>query len=125
MYSLGKGSGLSFQDLPDFSVVTNSVPFVGEANPGNHYGPGRSFLGDVDSHDNGMGELLVGLDGNVLVFDPRDISEGGNMVRWDDEKGGEYPWDANYFKLPAGESIDDKFDPEVSLRQTRYDYCTV
>lgn len=94
--------------------MTNSVPFVGEANPGNHYGPGRSFLGDVDLHDNGMGELLVGLDGNVLVFDPRDIHEGGNMVRWDDEKGGEYPWDANYFKLPAGEPTDDKFDPEVS-----------
>ena len=118
--SAGKGSGLSFQDLPDFSVVMNSVPFVGEATPGNHYGPARSFLGDVAHHDNGMGDILTGADGNPLVFDPRDVYDGGNMVRWDDTKGGKYPWDENYFRLPGGLPTDEGFDPEVSFVEPNY-----
>ncbi len=112
----GKGSGLSFQDLPDFTILTTSVPFIGEAEPGNHYGPARSFLGDVDTHDNGMGDLLVGADGNPLVFDPRDIFEGGNMVLWDDAKGGAFPWDENYFRAANGLPTDESFDPEVSSK---------
>jgi hypothetical protein len=112
--SAGKGSGLSFQDLPDFTILTTSVPFIGEAETGNHYGPARSFLGDVDTHDNGMADLLVGADGNPLVFDPRDIFEGGNMVLWDDAKGGAFPWDENYFNAAQGLPTDPEFDPEVS-----------
>jgi hypothetical protein len=112
--SAGKGSGLSFQDLPDFTILTTSVPFIGEAETGNHYGPARSFLGDVDTHDNGMADLLVGADGNPLVFDPRDIFEGGNMVLWDDAKGGAFPWDEDYFRAANGLPTDESFDPEVS-----------
>jgi hypothetical protein len=113
--SAGKGTGLSFQDLPDFTILTTSVPFIGEAEPGNHYGPARSFLGDVEAHDNGMADLLIGADGNPLVFDPRDIFEGGNMVLWDDAKGGAFPWDENYFRAANGLPTDESFDPEVSF----------
>ena len=112
--SAGKGSGLSFQDLPDFTILTTSVPFIGEAEKGNHYGPARSFLGDVDTHDNGMADLLVGADGKVLQFDPRSVLEGGNMVLWDDTKGGAHPWDPNYFKAAQGLPTEPEFDPEVS-----------
>ena len=114
-FSAGKGSGLSFQNLPNFYVVTTSTPFIGEAEAGNHYGPARSFLGDVDTHDNGMGELLVGADGKVLQFDPRNVLDGGNMVLWDDAKGGSHPWDPNYFKAAQGLPTDPEFDPLVSL----------
>ena len=44
-----------------------------------------------------MGELILGPNGKPLVFDPRDILKGGNMVLWDDARGGTHPWDANYF----------------------------
>ncbi len=111
----GKGSGLSFQNLPNFNVVTTSTPFIGEAEAGNHYGPARSFLGDVDTHDNGMADLLVGADGKVLQFDPRNVLEGGNMVLWDDAKGGAHPWDSNYFNAAQGLPTDPEFDPEVSI----------
>ena len=77
--------------------MTTSIPFIGKPTAGNHYGPARSFIGDVENHDNGMGELILGHDGKPLVFDPRDILKGGNMVLWDDVRGGTHPWDANYF----------------------------
>lgn len=53
--------------------MTTTVPIIGDPNPGNHYGPATSFLGKTSEHDNGMAELLVGEDGNPLVFDPRDV----------------------------------------------------
>ena len=92
---VGKGSGLSFQELPDFCVITTTYPMVGPPNDGNHNGPRRSFLGMVNEHDNGMADLLTGEEGIPLVFSPRDINDGGNMVMWDDAKGGRFPWDAN------------------------------
>lgn len=112
--SEGKGKGLSFQDLPGFNILTTSTTLIGEAELGNHYGPARSFLGDVDTHDNGMAPLLKDKKGKPLVFDPRDIFKGGNMVLWDDAKGGAFPWDENYFRAANGLPTDKRFDPEVS-----------
>ena len=62
------------------------TPIVGEPTDGNHYGPARSFLGSTSSHDNGMADLLTDENGVPLVYDPRDVLEGGNMVLWDDAR---------------------------------------
>lgn len=115
-YTEGKGSGLSFQDLPDFHVMTTTVPIIGAPNDGNHYGPARSFLGNVEEHDNGMAELITDEQGTPLVFDARDVMKGGNLVQWDDVKGGKYPWDENYFKAAEGFPTDPNFDPEFILQ---------
>jgi alkaline phosphatase len=115
-YISGKGNGLSFQDLPKFHVMTTSTPIIGEPNDGNHYGPARSFLGDVGEHDNGMGELLTNKDGVPYVFSGKDVMEGGNMVLWNDAKGGKYPWDPNYFLEGNQPPSDPAFDPEYILQ---------
>lgn len=114
MCPTGKGSGLSFQELPGFNILTTSTPLIGEASTGNHYGAARSMLGNVEAHDNGMAPLLKDKKGKPLVFDPRDILKGGNMVLWNDSKGGSTPWDPNYFKRADGIPTDKYFDPEVS-----------
>ena len=77
--------------------MTTSTPIIGQPNDGNHYGPARSFLGNVEEHDNGMADLITDSQGRPLVFDARPVWEGGNMVLWDDQKGGMHPWDENYF----------------------------
>lgn len=50
-----------------------------------------------------------------IDFDPRDYeSECGNMVMWDENKGGKYPWDANYYTATPDTSTG--FDPEYIMR---------
>lgn len=115
-YIAGKGSGLSFQDLPKFHVMTTTTPIIGQPNDGNHYGPARSFLGNVNEHDNGMAELLTNEDGIPLVFSPKDVLEGGNMVLWDDSKGGKYPWDPDYFVGVDQPPSNPEFDPEYIMQ---------
>jgi alkaline phosphatase len=45
-----------------------------------------------------MAPLRLNSCGNPVDFDPKDfLTEGGNMVLWDDILGGRYPWDARYF----------------------------
>lgn len=90
-----------------FDLISTGTP-----NDGNHYGPARSFLGKVDEHDNGLADLLTDERGNPLVFDPRDVLQGGNLVLWDDAKGGKHPWDENYFNAANGLPVDPSFDPE-------------
>ena len=69
-----------------FLQICERTPIVGEPTDGNHYGPANSFLGSVSAHSNGMAPPLTGENGEVLVFDPRDVMEGGNMVLWHDDK---------------------------------------
>lgn len=97
---LGKGSGLSFQNLPGYSLVTTSATVIGQAEVANHYAPGRSLLtGTTSSHDNGMAPLLLNSCGFPVDFSTADYeASGGNMVLWDDKKGGKYPWDARYYQ---------------------------
>jgi alkaline phosphatase len=95
----GKGSGLSFQNLPGFSLVTTGATVIGQPELANHYAPGRSLLGSLSSRDNGNGALLLNSCGFPIDFSPLDYAgSGGNMVLWDDKKGGKYPWDARYFQ---------------------------
>lgn len=87
---------MSFQDLPGYALVTTTTTVIGEPNDGNHYAPRNSMLtGDVTDHKRGMAALRVDEDGCALEFDPADYElEGGNMVLWNDELGGKYPWDS-------------------------------
>lgn len=70
--------------------------------PGNHGAPVHSLLGNVDKHETGMGELKLNECGNPVDFSPKDISEGGNMILWHDDKGGMYPWHDDYYKDDTG-----------------------
>lgn len=54
--------------------------------------------GGVADHKRGMAPLRTDENTCALEFDPRDFElEGGNMVLWDDELGGTYPWDSCYY----------------------------
>ena len=67
--------------------------------PGNHGAPVHSLLGNVNKHPTGLGELKLNDCGNPVDFNPRDITEGGNMILWHDEKGGMYPWHDEYYNF--------------------------
>ena len=60
--------------------------------------------------------------GNPIDFSPLDISKGGNMVLWNDEKGGVYPWDERYSARKEEASNTDtgssasKFDPTFIMQ---------
>ena len=115
-YTEGKGSGLSFQDLSGYGLVTTSTVVLQEPNDGAHYGPAKSLLeGSVSSHFNGMSTLaLDDCTGEPIDFNPKDYEkDGGNMVLWDDVMGGKYPWDSRYFEEGP---FDDGFDPEFIMR---------
>jgi alkaline phosphatase len=52
--------------------------------------------------------------GKPIDFNPADYErEGGNMVLWDDVKGGKYPWDERYYQTGP---FNDGFDPEFIMR---------
>ena len=114
-YTEGKGSGLSFQDLDGFALMTTTTTVLQQANNGSHYAPATSLLaGNVKDHDNGMATLALDECGDPIEFDPRDFeTDGGNMVLWDPVKGGMYPWDENYYK---SEGFSEGFDPEYIMR---------
>ena len=115
-YTEGVGEGLSFQELEGYSLVTTSTVVLQAPNDGAHYGPARSLLeGTVSSHYNGMSELAIDeCTGEPIDFSPHDYeSDGGNMVLWDDAKGGKYPWDERYFMEGP---FDDGFDQEFIMR---------
>ena len=118
-YTEGKGQGLSFQSLEGYALVTNSAVVVNNTNPGNHYAPSESMLGDTDKRDTGSGSLTRDECGNPIDFNPLDISEGGNMVLWNDKKGGTYPWDERYSKgkeTASDRSFARHFDPTFIMQ---------
>ena len=118
-YTEGKGSGLSFQDALDgFHLVTTSATLVHSPTDGAHYAPASSMLeGNVSGHDDGMAPLAVDeCTGDYIDFSPYDFElDGGNMVLWDDERGGKYPWDPDYW-VTDGNYSNKKFDPEFIMR---------
>lgn len=113
-YRKGPGSGLSFQDqLDGFALVTTSTTMIGKPLNGDHYAPPTSLLnGTVQEHENGMAPLALNECGYPIDFNPKDFElEGGNMVLWNDENGGKYPWDKRYYGAPVSGS----FDPQCEL----------
>jgi alkaline phosphatase len=52
--------------------------------------------------------------GFPLEFNPNDVNEGGHMAFWDDVKGGEFPWDANYYTETP--DLESGFDPEFIMQ---------
>ena len=109
-YTSGKGSGLSFQDrLAKFALVTTDAPVIQAPNNGNNYAPANSLLkGSVTAHEDGMSPLALNPCGFPIDFSPLDYTlEGGNMALWNNDFGGEFPWDARYYGAPST----GKFDP--------------
>ena len=115
-FSPGKGSGLSYQELDGFALVTTTTTVIQKPNDGNHYAPGNSLLeGKASEHDNGMASLALNECGYPIDFDPRDFAlDGGNMVLWDDVLGGKYPWDERYYEENPDTS--DGFDPTYIMQ---------
>ena len=93
-YTEGKGSGLSYQELEGHALVTTTTTVIQQPTEGNHYAPARSLLqGKVEEHDNGLAPLALNECGYPIDFSVLDFAiDGGNMVLWDDVKGGTYPW---------------------------------
>jgi len=116
-YTEGKGSGLSFQELDGYGLVTTSTVVLQSPNDGAHYAPAKSLLaGKVSDHDNGMAALAEDdCTESAIDFSPLDYEkEGGNMVLWDDEVGGKYPWDERYYSENGQGDRD--FDKEFIMR---------
>lgn len=116
-YTEGQGHGLSFQELSGHTLVTTSTLVLQSPNDGAHYAPAKSLLeGSVSGHDNGMAPVaLDDCTGKPIDFSPLDYEkEGGNMVLWDDEMGGKYPWDDRYFTAEGHGA--DGFDKEFIMR---------
>jgi alkaline phosphatase len=80
----------------------------------NSASPFSMLEGQVDKHDNGMAPLALNECGFPIDFDPSDhMTKGGNMVMWDDVKGGKYPWDPRYGQ--GNPDTSDGFDPTFIL----------
>lgn len=79
--------------------MTTGATVIGEPSVANAGSPGSSMLnGSITDHENGMAPLRLNACGFPLDFNPSDfLIDGGNMVLWNDELGGQYPWDARYF----------------------------
>ena len=106
-YTQGKGSGLSFHELDGYAIMTSSAVIIGEPNEGNVYAPHQSLLkGKVWEHEKGMSSLVADKCKNPLDFSPLDYDDGGNMVLWDDENGGKFPWDDCYHEKEYSGSCD-------------------
>mgnify|MGYP005848497243 CR=1 FL=1 len=112
-YTEGKGSGLSFQELENFALVTTSAIVAQSPNPGNYTAPLQSLLeGLVTDHETGMAPLATNECGYPVDFNPLDhATHGGNMVLWDNTKGGKYPWDERYYTPTEAADRSDGFDP--------------
>lgn len=96
--------------------MTTTTTVIQQPNPGNHYAPSNSLLeGSVASHKPGMAPLALDQCGLPIDFSPLDYAtEGGNMVLWDNLKGGEFPWDPRYFEENPDTS--DGFDPTYIMQ---------
>ena len=88
-YTSGKGSGTPYQEFDGFSLVTTgSTKIAGSTN-------NSALQGSTSTHDTGDAPLRDG-----FVFDP-----STNYVNWDSIKGGETPWDADYYENRANTSV--------------------
>lgn len=116
IYVTGKGSGLSWQELEGYAIVTTSAMVAQSPNPGNHYAPSQSLLeGEVSDHYARMAKLATNECGFPIDFSPLDFEEeGGNVVLWNDTKGGIFPWDLHYYQENPDTS--DGFEPTYIMQ---------
>ena len=93
-YTAGKGSGNPYQDFDGFTLATTgSTKIAGST--------GNSALqGRPGDRDTGVGEIR-----EDFVFDP-----SLTYVNWESEKGGDLPWDINYYD--NRDATSPGFDPE-------------
>jgi alkaline phosphatase len=98
------------------ALMTTTATVTQIPNAGNHYAPSQSLVaGDVSDHTSGMGDLALNECGHPIDFSPLDFeADGGNMVLWDDVKGGAYPWDHHYYQENPDTS--DGFDPTYIMQ---------
>ena len=81
-YTSGKGKGTPFQDFSGFTLATTGATKVaGSTN-------NSALEGSTSTHDTGDAAVRAG-----FVFDP-----STNYVNWDSTKGGDLPWDADYYQ---------------------------
>jgi len=93
-YTAGKGFGNPYQDFAGFTLATTgSTKIDGDVD-------NSALQGDTRTHDTGDSPLREG-----FVFDP-----SLTYVNWQSKKGGEFPWDANYYQNRGATSPG--FDPE-------------
>eukprot|EP00339_Tiarina_fusa_P012873 CAMPEP_0117001948 /NCGR_PEP_ID=MMETSP0472-20121206/3775_1 /TAXON_ID=693140 ORGANISM="Tiarina fusus, Strain LIS" /NCGR_SAMPLE_ID=MMETSP0472 /ASSEMBLY_ACC=CAM_ASM_000603 /LENGTH=754 /DNA_ID=CAMNT_0004702121 /DNA_START=45 /DNA_END=2309 /DNA_ORIENTATION=+ len=114
-YTEGKGSGLSFQELADYALVTTAAPVLQQPNDGNHYAPRNTLLeGSTGDHSDRSAPLFMNQCGFPYEFNPNSLEDGGDMANWDDAMGGEFPWDERYYQ--ESHDASDGFDPEFILQ---------
>ena len=81
-YTSGKGTGTPYQDFGGFTLATTgSTKIAGSTN-------NSALQGSTSTHDTGDAPVRDG-----FAFDP-----STSYVNWDNTKGGETPWDADYYQ---------------------------
>ena len=81
-YTSGKGTGTPYQDFSGFTLATTgSTKVAGSTN-------NSALQGSTSTHDTGDAPVRDG-----FAFDP-----STTYVNWDSTKGGETPWDSDYYQ---------------------------
>jgi len=81
-YTSGKGTGTPYQDFSGFTLATTgSTKVAGSTN-------NSALQGSTSTHNTGDAPIREG-----FVFDPN-----STYVNWDSTKGGDTPWDADYYQ---------------------------
>ena len=81
-YTSGKGTGTPYQDFSGFTLATTgSTKVAGSTN-------NSALEGSTSTHDTGDAAVRAG-----FAFDP-----STTYVNWDSTKGGETPWDSDYYQ---------------------------
>jgi alkaline phosphatase len=81
-YTSGKGTGTPYQDFSGFTLATTgSTKVAGSTN-------NSALQGSTSTHDTGDAPVRDG-----FAFDP-----STSYVNWDNTKGGETPWDTDYYQ---------------------------
>ena len=81
-YTSGKGTGTPYQDFSGFTLATTgSTKVAGSTN-------NSALQGSTSTHDTGDAPVRDG-----FAFDP-----STTYVNWNSTKGGETPWDADYYQ---------------------------
>ena len=108
-YTSGRGAGMAHQDLELFTLMTTSTVLpagpkaLSESNRGSYSvyayeasfrGPVKEVNGKEGSPLTGTRPFIAGPDGFPAEFDPRDVTDGGMYVGWNETQGC-LPWQAS------------------------------